>query len=35
MIVVATREVDWIEGADYYAKLHVRNRVHMLRESLA
>ena len=30
-----TRDVDWVEGADYYVKLHVRNAVHMLRESLA
>src|SRR5205085_2443410 len=35
IIVVPTRDVDWIEGADYYAKLHVRNAVHMLRETLA
>jgi two-component system LytT family response regulator len=35
MIVVATRDVDWIEGADYYAKLHVGNKVHMLRETLS
>jgi len=35
IVVVATRDVDWIEGADYYAKLHVGPRVHMLRESLA
>ena len=35
IIVVPTRDVDWIEGADYYAKLHVGKAVHMLRESLA
>ena len=35
IIVVPTRDVDWIEGADYYVKLHVRNLVHMLREPLA
>ena len=35
IIVVPTRDVDWVEGADYYVKLHVRNAVHMLRESLA
>lgn len=35
VIVVATREVDWIEGADYYARLHVGSRVHLLRETLA
>lgn len=35
VIVVATRDVDWIEGADYYAKLHVGAKVHLLRETLA
>jgi two-component system, LytTR family, response regulator len=35
IIIVPTRDVDWVEGADYYAKLHVRNAVHMLRETLA
>jgi two-component system LytT family response regulator len=35
IVVVPTRDVDWIEGADYYVKLHVRSTVHMLRESLA
>jgi two-component system, LytTR family, response regulator len=35
IIVVPTRDVDWVEGADYYAKLHVRNVVHMLRETLS
>jgi two-component system, LytTR family, response regulator len=34
VIVVATRDVDWIEGADYYAKLHVGPKIHMLRESM-
>ena len=35
IIVVATRDVDWIEGADYYARLHVGPRVYLLRETLA
>ena len=35
IIVVPTRDVDWIEGADYYAKLHVRSAVYMLRETLS
>lgn len=35
IVVVATRDVDWIEGADYYAKLHAGARVHLLRETLA
>ena len=26
--------IDWIEGADYYVKLHVGGRVHLLREPL-
>lgn len=35
VIVVPTLSVDWIEGADYYAKLHIGPKVHLLRESLA
>ena len=35
IIVVPTRDVDWIEGADYYAKLHIGKTVRMLREPLA
>ncbi|MBC7894650.1 MAG: response regulator [Cytophagaceae bacterium] len=35
ILVVATRDVDWIEGADYYAKLHVGAKVFMMRETLA
>jgi len=27
--------VDWIEGADYYVKLHVAEKVHLLREPMA
>ena len=34
IVVVTTRDVDWIEGADYYAKLHVGPKVHLLRETL-
>lgn len=34
IIVVATRDVDWIEGADYYARLHLGPKVHLLRETL-
>lgn len=33
--VVATGDVDWIEGSDYYARLHVGPKVHLLRETLA
>ena len=32
---VAVRDIDRIEGADYYAKLHVAGRTHLVRESLA
>jgi two-component system LytT family response regulator len=35
IIVVPTADVDWVEGADYYAKLHIGPRVHLLRESLS
>jgi len=31
---VAVDSIDWIEGADYYVKLHVSGRVHLLREPL-
>ena len=30
---VPTDEIDWIEAADYYAKLHVSGKVHLLRET--
>jgi len=35
IIPVPTREVDWIEGADYYCRLHCGTTVHLLRETLA
>ena len=31
---IPVASVDWIEGADYYVKLHVGGRVHLLREPL-
>ncbi|MDB4882254.1 MAG: Two component transcriptional regulator, LytTR family [Gemmatimonadetes bacterium] len=31
---IAVDAIDWIEGADYYVKLHVGGRVHLLREAL-
>ena len=34
VIIIATRDIDWIEGADYYARLHVGARAHLLRETL-
>jgi two-component system LytT family response regulator len=33
--ILKTREIDWIEAADYYACLHVSGRTHLLRRSLA
>ena len=32
---IRSREVDWIEAADYYACLHVGQRSHLLRRSLS
>jgi two-component system LytT family response regulator len=34
IIVIPTSDIDWIEGADYYARLHVGARAHLMRESL-
>jgi two-component system LytT family response regulator len=34
-VFVRVEEVDWIEADDYYAKLHVGERTHLLRESMA
>lgn len=31
---VRVEEVDWIEAADYYAKLHVAKRAHLIRETM-
>jgi two-component system LytT family response regulator len=31
---IPVASIDWIEGADYYVKLHVGGRVHLLREPL-
>ena len=31
---IPVSSIDWIEGADYYVKLHVAGRVHLLREPL-
>jgi two-component system LytT family response regulator len=31
---IPVSSIDWIEGADYYVKLHVGGRVHLLREPL-
>jgi two-component system LytT family response regulator len=34
VVVIPTADIDWIEGADYYARLHVGTRAHLMRESL-
>jgi two-component system LytT family response regulator len=35
IVVIPTRDIDWIEGADYYARLHIGAKSHLIRESLA
>jgi two-component system, LytTR family, response regulator len=35
VLFIRSDEIDWIEAADYYVKLHVAGKVHMLRESMA
>lgn len=35
VVVIPTSDVDWIEGADYYARLHVGPKSSLIRESLA
>jgi two-component system, LytTR family, response regulator len=35
IIIVATRDIDWIEGADYYSRLHVGPKSYLFRESLS
>jgi two-component system LytT family response regulator len=34
VFLVKADEIDWIEAADYCAKLHVRDRVYVIRESM-
>jgi two-component system LytT family response regulator len=34
-VFVRTEEVDWIEADDYYAKLHVAGKSHLMRETMA
>jgi two-component system LytT family response regulator len=34
VVLVRTDEIDWIEAADYCAKLHVRERAYVIRESM-
>ena len=31
---VRTDEIDWVQAASYYVKLHVQGRVHLLRETM-
>jgi two-component system LytT family response regulator len=33
-VFIRVEEVDWIEADDYYAKLHVGDKTHLLRESM-
>jgi two-component system LytT family response regulator len=35
VLFLRSEDVDWIEAADYYVKLHVAGKVHMLRESMS
>jgi two-component system LytT family response regulator len=35
VLFIRVDEIDWIEAADYYVKLHVAGKVHMLRESMS
>lgn len=35
IVVIPTSDVDWIEGADYYARLYVGAKAHLIRESLS
>jgi two-component system LytT family response regulator len=35
ILFVRMSEIDWIEAADYYASLHVGDRIHLLRRSMA
>lgn len=35
VIVIPARDVDWIEGADYYARLHVGPKAHLIRETMS
>jgi two-component system LytT family response regulator len=34
VMLVRAEEIDWIEAADYCAKLHVRDKVHVIRETM-
>jgi two-component system, LytTR family, response regulator len=34
VLVIQTDDIDWIEAADNYVRLHTRNRVHLMREPI-
>jgi hypothetical protein len=34
VLFLDTSEIDWIEAADYYVKLHVGGKSHLLRETM-
>lgn len=35
LVLVRAPEIDWIEAADYYVRLHVGGRAHLVRQSMA
>jgi two-component system LytT family response regulator len=35
IVAVRTRDIDWIEAADYYATLHVGGATHLVRQTMA
>ncbi len=35
LVLVRAPEIDWIEAADYYVRLHVAGRAHLVRQSMA
>ena len=35
IIVIPASDIDWIEGADYYARLHIGTKSHLIRESMS
>ena len=34
-LIIPAAQVEWIEAADYYSSLHVKNRTYLVRESIA
>lgn len=35
VVFIRVEDIDWIEAADYYARLHVRGKSYLLRETMA